>query len=74
MGKLDPSKEEDIANAIIVIKDKIIHSDESGYTENARDIINAFSKQGCCDFQKIRAELAENPSMSDTMNHIRWNF
>ncbi|WP_165397051.1 SidE phosphodiesterase domain-containing protein [Legionella sainthelensi] len=74
VGKLDPSKEEEIANAILVIKGKIIHSGESGSTENVSDIINAFSKPGCCDFKKIRAELAENPSMNDIMNPIRWNI
>lgn len=54
VGKLDPSKEEEIANAILVIKGKIIHSGESGSTENVSDIINAFSKPGCCDFKNSR--------------------
>ncbi|WP_115705004.1 hypothetical protein [Legionella sainthelensi] len=74
VGNLDPSKEEDIAQAIIEIKNKIIHSEGSNYTKNALDIINAFSKPSCCDFQKIRAELTANHTMSEIMNPIKWDY
>ncbi|HIG0326665.1 TPA: hypothetical protein ACX87D_000529 [Legionella pneumophila] len=70
VGKLDPSKEEDIANAIIEIKSKIIQSRESNYTENARDIINAFAKPGCCDFHEIRANLNSNPAINEIMSSV----
>ncbi|KTC82123.1 hypothetical protein [Legionella cincinnatiensis] len=70
VGNLDPSKEEAIASAIIEIKDKIIKSEESNYTKNARDLINAFSNPDCCDFRKIRTELTANPSMNEIMSPI----
>lgn len=55
MVNIDPSKEENISNAIIEIKRKIAENKDNNYNQNADDIIKAFTKASCCDFQKIRA-------------------
>ncbi|HFE8331840.1 TPA: hypothetical protein ACF8SQ_002530 [Legionella pneumophila] len=71
VGKIDPSKEENIANTIIEIKRKIAENKDNNYNENAHDFINAFAKPSCCDFQKIRAALSANPAIEEIMNAVR---
>ncbi|MCE0721884.1 MULTISPECIES: TcdA/TcdB catalytic glycosyltransferase domain-containing protein [Legionella] len=68
---IDPSKEENISNAIIEIKRKIAENKDNNYNENADDIIHAFAKPSCCDFQKIRAALTANPKMDEIMKPVR---
>ncbi|HDU8260129.1 hypothetical protein [Legionella pneumophila] len=71
VGKIDPSNEENIANAIIEIKRKIADNSDNNYNENAHDIVNALNKPSCCDFRKIRAALTANPAMDEIMNPVR---
>ncbi|WP_192877255.1 hypothetical protein [Legionella pneumophila] len=71
VGKIDPSNEENIANAIIEIKRKIADNSDNNYNENAHDIINALNNPSCCDFRKIRAALTANPAMDEIMNPVR---
>ncbi|CZG11325.1 Uncharacterised protein [Legionella pneumophila] len=71
VGKIDPSEEENIANAIIEIKRKIADHSDHNYNENARDVIKAFESPSCCDFRKIRAALTANPAMDEIMNPVR---
>lgn len=71
VGKIDPSDEENIANAIIEIKRKIADNNDNNYNENAHDIIKAFESPSCCDFRKIRAALTANPAMDEIMNPVR---
>lgn len=71
VGKIDPSKEENIANAIIEIKRKIAENKDNNYNQNAHDVIKAFAKPSCCDFQKIRAALSANPAIEEIMNSVR---
>lgn len=68
---IDPSKEENITNAIIEIKTKIAENKDNNYNQNADDIIKAFAKSSCCDFQKIRAALTANPKMDEIMKPVR---
>ncbi|VEB35561.1 ankyrin repeat protein [Legionella cherrii] len=68
---IDPSKEENISNAIIEIKRKIAENKDNNYNQNADDIIKAFAKASCCDFQKIRAALTANPAMDEIMKPVR---
>ncbi|KTC90188.1 Mannosyltransferase OCH1 and related enzymes [Fluoribacter dumoffii] len=67
---IDPSKEENISNAIIEIKRKIAENKDNNYNKNADDIIKAFAKPSCCDFQKIRAALTANPIMDEIMKPV----
>lgn len=71
VGKIDPSEEENIANAIIEIKRKIADNSDHNSNENARDVIKAFESPSCCDFRKIRAALTANPAMDEIMNPVR---
>ncbi|HAU1684749.1 TPA: hypothetical protein JBJ33_12095 [Legionella pneumophila] len=71
VGKIDPSNEENIANAIIEIKRKIADNSDNNYNENAHDIINALNNPSCCDFRKIRAALTANSAMDEIMNPVR---
>ncbi|HAU1320176.1 TPA: hypothetical protein F8R96_04385 [Legionella pneumophila] len=71
VGKIDPSDEENIANAIIEIKRKIADNSDNNYNENTHDIINALNNPSCCDFRKIRAALTANPAMDEIMNPVR---
>lgn len=71
VANIDPSKEENISNAIIEIKRKIAENKDNNYNENADDIIKAFAKPSCCDFQKIRAALTANPKIDEIMKPVR---
>ncbi|HAT8989653.1 TPA: hypothetical protein JBA89_13555, partial [Legionella pneumophila subsp. pneumophila] len=71
VGKIDPSEEENIANAIIEIKRTIADNSDNNYNENAHDIIKAFENPSCCDFRKIRAALTTNHAIDEIMNPVR---
>lgn len=71
IGKLNPENEEKIASAILEVKNKIAHGSGNNMSENAREVLNAFANSSCCDFQKIRAALTDNPTMDNIMNKIR---
>ncbi|HHT9952022.1 TPA: hypothetical protein ACT9K3_001866 [Legionella pneumophila] len=70
VGKLDPKNEEEIAGAILEIKSRIAHGSEDNINDNVRDVLNGFAKSSCCDFQKIRAALSDNPAMDEIMNKV----
>lgn len=67
---IDPSEEENIANAIIEIKRKIEDRSDNNYSDMVQFILNAFAQPSCCDFRKIRAALTENPKVDKIMNSV----
>ncbi|STY25365.1 hypothetical protein [Legionella taurinensis] len=71
VANIDPSKEENISNALIEIKRKIAENNDNHYNEHANDIVQAFAKPSCCDFRKIRAALTANPVMDELMKPVR---
>ncbi|MCW8394327.1 NUDIX hydrolase [Legionella sp. PATHC039] len=66
--KIDPSKEENITNAIVEIKKKISENKEDNHSESAYFIINAFANPSCRNFQKVRETLSTNPAIDELMN------
>lgn len=71
VANIDPSREENISNALIEIKRRITENKDNNYNEPVGDIIEAFAKPSCCDFRKIRTALTANPIMDEIMKPIR---